>query len=359
MFTNQELIFTPSDMDNVISLKELTAILTEIIINIRNNTNNNYTSLKNNLNKLKQISLIQPNTINEAFMAYKQVQKISLELRKLLQIYLPKIDAYDNIEYSFYFEGIRYTTKEIKAEWLFERSEDGRKVIGLDLQKAIDDLSQNLNDSASQQIQQLLTKHYLSYLSMIKGTYSPPKGRRPRVNQGYISEAFEEHLAEHHSLIYEKLNNLENLTLMDKMSLAASIDIKYSSSYWADHESVSIGWGHIKSALGTMRGTVAGDVGRFQVKSGARATQTSQYRNRVRLASFTTIEKGILAYSKIVDENLAPSSVALEIARYISEPVKKDAAQLSTYKAFEKVNELIDELVKGTNFIKGDHYVHI
>ena len=357
MPTNQELIFTPSDMDNVISLKELTAILTEIIVNIRKN-NNNYSKLKDDLNELKQISLTQYDKIGKAFIAYKQIQKISLELRKLLKVYLPKIDAsYDSIEYSFYFEGVRYTTKEIKAEWLFEKSENGRKVIGLDLQKAVDDLSQNLNDSTNQQIQQLLTKHYLSYLSMIKGTYNPPKDHRPRVNQGYISEAFEEHLAEHHGLIYEKLNNLENLTMTDKMILAADIN-KYPA-YWADHEPVSIGWGHIKSALGTMRGTVAGDVGRFQVKSGARATKASQYRNQVRLASFTTIEKGILAYNKIVDESLTPSSVAMEIAKYISEPIKKDVAQLSTHKATEKVNELMDELVKGTNFIKGDRYVHI
>lgn len=358
MPTNQELIFTPSDMDNVIPLKELAAILTEIIVDIRKNNNNNYSKLKDDLNKLKQISLTQYDTIDKAFIAYKQIQKISLELRKLLKVYLPTIDAsYDSIEYSFYFEGIRYTTKEIKAEWLFEKSEKGRKVIGLDLQKAVDDLSQNLNDFAHQQIQWLLTKHYLSYLSMIKGTYNPPKGRRPRVNQGHISEAFEDHLAKHHNLIYEKLNNLENLTMMDKMILAN--DLSQYPSYWADHESVSIGWGHIKNALGRMRGTVAGDVGRFQVKRGARAIQTSQYRNQVRLASFTTIEAGILAYNKIVDESLTPSSVAMEIAKYISEPVKKDAAQLSTYKAIEKVNELMDKLVDGTNFIKGDRYIHI
>jgi hypothetical protein len=113
-----------------------------------------------------------------------------------------------------------------------------------------------------------------------------------KLNKGYIAEAYEEHLAIHHTTAYNLFNKSKSLSVLDKgiMITTAIEDISSAGNWWASHESMSKAWSHITSSMGRQRGTVAGDVGRVQVKSGY---SYSTYGRKVRLASLATLKDGV------------------------------------------------------------------
>lgn len=98
-------------------------------------------------------------------------------------------------------------------------------------------------------------------------------------------------------------------------------------------------WKHIRTSLGTQRGTVAGDVGRYQVKRG---TSYTPYGKQVRLTTLRNLETGIKRYSAILSDEPA-NIVADRIAMYITEPASNMSAKILNNITDEKVRKLLEE----------------
>jgi len=135
--------FMPSDLESVITVGELTDILTQMIIEIRA-LNPSSENLRNKILALSQLVKNGPlnkdsSTISELYDSYKAVQSISMELRALLSEFI-NLEVYDSITYSFYYNGRRYVTDTIKPEWLIKGS---KGELRLNLEVATQDLMQD------------------------------------------------------------------------------------------------------------------------------------------------------------------------------------------------------------------------
>ena len=58
------------------------------------------------------------------------------------------------------------------------------------------------------------------------------------------------------------MNSLNIDSVASKAIIAKEVT-EFKIDWWATHESPDDAWVHIRSSMGTQRGTVAGDVGRF------------------------------------------------------------------------------------------------
>ena len=221
----------------------------------------------------------------------------------------------------------------------------GKNGLMLDLEKASKSLEGQIKNSYQESIQEVFNDHYKSYLNLIKGTYKGKKeiGQKgSRISLGHVAEAYEEHIGEDHSESYKVLNgdadsNIQNSAVVKAMTALRAAGGE--KAYWPPHESVDKGWLHIKHSLGTQRGTVAGDVGQFQVKQAKDKENAT-----IRLARFSTLEQGLKLYSKILGNDTKDSDIpklAYDLANYISEPVSQRAADVLNFTAGK---ELSDEL---------------
>jgi hypothetical protein len=142
--------FMPSDLESVITVGELTDILTQMIIEIRT-LNPSSENLRNKISALAQLVENGPlnkdsSTISELYDSYKMVQSISMELRSLLSRFVD-LEVYDSIGYSFYYNGKRYVTDTIKQEWLIKGS---KGELRLNLEVATQDLMKDHNSAIIQ-----------------------------------------------------------------------------------------------------------------------------------------------------------------------------------------------------------------
>lgn len=263
-----------------------------------------------------------------------------MELRKVLNQFT-SIEIYDTIDYAFYYNGQQYYTDEIKAHWLTKSSKSGE--LKLRLNTATKELQQDVVDSYRNRIRDIFKYHQAVFSAAIEGTYRGIIGRGGALNRGHIAEAYEIHIAEHHPVEYLVLKGLKTpsnkITAIDQTMIAQEGKMN-AVQYWANHEGISSAWEHVKEALGTQRGTVAGDVGSTQVKQGKTGA------SRIRLARLNTLQEGIESYTMILNENIPPQEVALKIARYISEPVNKISSKIvdnitdeETKKIFQNFND--------------------
>lgn len=333
------ITFMPEDLSSVLSLEELASVLKEIILEIRHN-DTAYNNIKQKIQQLENRfnNLSNQSSVQELFSAYQNIQIISLELRKALSNFIT-LDTYDNIAYAFYFQGTRYSTEHFSLDAV-QKKDDGS--LWLNLDSAIKEIKENIKGLNRDKVNELFTKHYQSYLSMIQGTYRGKWGTR--VNEGTVSEAFESHISSHHAMAYQLLNSSEifNSTI-DKM-IEAQLN---QEGPW--HEGATEGWRHIRGALGTQKGVVAGDVGRFQVKS----TKFTGSYSKIRLTRLSTLKNGIQTYSEIISGEPV-EGVALKLARYLSEPVK--ALSVDTLNQGVKKLDINDDI---KNFMKQNKKINI
>ena len=310
----------------------LVEYLTNIIIDIRNNSKN-FLELNKNLNELKNFENLLDNNDNVEYLfnTYKNLQKISLQLRKQLSQFID-LEVYDKITYSFYYDGKRYETDEIKKEWLSKSSSGDLKI---NLKKATDDLSSAYSEEYKKQIKNAFDKHFEVFQNAITGTYNGIIGRKGAINKGHLAEAYESHTKEHHPQHYRLLNHmLTSVTIVEPLPQLISYTKDAAIDYWANHEGITQAWEHIRESLGTQRGTVAGDVDEMQVKA------TGPNARRLRLARLNTLIKGVEIYSDLLNLNKSPREVAIQIADYMSEPVRKVSERI--------IEEVGDEVVKNS-----------
>ena len=163
------------------------------------------------------------------------------------------------------------------------------------------------------------------------------KGSSNRLNQGRVAEAFEAHLVEHHPNAFQYLNTLNTNSVISK-SLLVQFATEAGDSYWARHEDPNSAWMHIRGAMGTQRGTVAGDVGNRQVKS------AKDSGDQVRLSTLTNLKTGIKRYADILNPEISCRDVALKLARYLTEPVKRNEKNLQAYIANKELSTDISKL---------------
>lgn len=340
---------TSADLESTLSLEDLTAVLINIITEIRKN--DNYGSkLRSEIDKLNKYAdkISNSTSLEDLFNAYKNIQSTSIYLRKLLSQFI-NLEVYDKITYSFYYNGKRYETDNIDASWLTKSSKGELK---LKLNEAEKTLQEEASDEYKEQVNHIFNRHYAIFLQAISGTYNGIIGRSGALNRGHIAEAYEQHISEHHPKEYRVLNNLaksgNSLTVLDKMMLNFESDVD-AVTYWDAHEGITNAWMHIRNSLGTQRGTVAGDVGQMQVKQGKTGA------GRIRLARLNTLKEGIDAYCAIVS-NEPVKDVALRIAKYISEPVRQTSSKIIDNIKDEKIRELLNE----DNFKRAENImVHI
>lgn len=110
-------------LQNAISLQDLTNVLTEIIMNVRNG-DKSYDQLKKELKKLEQYTIDldnieqkkgdPANNLKRAYDMYKDIQHVSLTLRKFLTQFTS--NDYDSITYALYYKGVRYEAENINLE---------------------------------------------------------------------------------------------------------------------------------------------------------------------------------------------------------------------------------------------------
>ena len=206
-------------------------------------------------------------------------------------------------------------------------------VTDFNIDKAVKDLKQQINSISQKQLQAIFQKHFEVYLAAIFGMY---KGSS-RLNQGRVAEAFEAHLTEHHPNAFQYLNTLNTNSVISK-SLLVQFATEAGDSYWAHHEDPNSAWAHIRGAMGTQRGTVAGDVGNRQVKS------AKDSGNQVKLSTLTNLKTGIKRYADILNPDISCRDVALKLARYLTEPVKRNEKNLQAYIANKELSTDISKL---------------
>ena len=325
-----DLTFTPEDFDSVTTLGELTSFLTQIILDLRNN--NSYgEQARAAVNELEALATQgfslndQSAAITQLFHIYKSIIKVSLELRKLLEAKGLSLNIYDSITYALYYNNERWYTENIKPDWLRVTSDGALK---LNIHKAVEDIKSTYTSKLNNEIQHLINQHYQAYTAAIWGMY---KGGN-RLNGGHVAEAFETHLSKDHSDVYKILMNGVDVENASDEGLMIAAEGEITNKYWALHESPNEAWYHIRGALGTQRGTVAGDVGKVQVKQGKDGDQ-------VRLTTLANLKTGIQRYTAIFGTEPA-EVVARRIAMYMSENVPKTEKNMQAYGA----NEVVDKL---------------
>ena len=333
------LYFSPEDFDSVITLEDLTNVLADIVGEIRAGDKTTQPLLE----EIEKLIALQDNLYNYKgdkdyggegvqmlFAVYEQSIKTSMQIRKLLAQRGIKLQEYNDISYSFYYKGTRYTSDTIDLNWVRVGS-DG--TLRLNIDKAVKDLKQQINSISQKQLQAIFQKHFEVYLAAIFGMY---KGSN-RLNQGRVAEAFEAHLTEHHPNAFQYLNTLNTNSVISK-SLLVQFATEAGDSYWAHHEDPNSAWAHIRGAMGTQRGTVAGDVGNRQVKS------AKDSGDQVRLSTLTNLKTGIKRYADILNPEISCRDVALKLARYLTEPVKRNEKNLQAYIANKELSTDISKL---------------
>ena len=335
-----DLYFSPEDFDSVITLEDLTNILADIVSEIRAGDKTTQPlleeiekliTLQNNLYNYKEEDKdYGKQGVKMLFAVYEQTIKTSMQIRKLLAQRGIKLQEYNDISYSFYYKGVRYTSDTIDLNWIRVGSDGTLK---LNIDKAVKDLKQQINSISQKQLQAIFQKHFEVYLAAIFGMY---KGSS-RLNQGRVAEAFEAHLTEHHPNAFQYLNTLNTNSVISK-SLLVQFATEAGDSYWARHEDPNSAWMHIRGAMGTQRGTVAGDVGNRQVKS------AKDSGDQVRLSTLTNLKTGIKRYADILNPEISCRDVALKLARYLTEPVKRNEKNLQAYIANKELSTDISKL---------------
>lgn len=333
------LYFSPEDFDSVITLEDLTNILADIVGEIRAGDKTTQPlleeiekliALQDNLYNYKEDKDYGGEGVQMLFAVYEQSIKTSMQIRKLLAQRGIKLQEYNDISYSFYYKGTRYTSDTINLNWVRVGSDGTLK---LNIDKAVKDLKQQINSISQRQLQTIFQKHFEVYLAAIFGMY---KGSN-RLNQGRVAEAFEAHLTEHHPNAFQYLNTLNTNSVISK-SLLVQFATEAGDSYWAHHEDPNSAWAHIRGAMGTQRGTVAGDVGNRQVKS------AKDSGDQVRLSTLTNLKTGIKRYADILNPDIPCRDVALKLARYLTEPVKRNEKNLQAYIANKELSTDISKL---------------
>lgn len=333
------LYFSPEDFDSVITLEDLTNILADIVGEIRAGDKTTQPlleeiekliALQDNLYNYKEDKDYGGEGVQMLFAVYEQSIKTSMQIRKLLAQRGIKLQEYNDISYSFYYKGTRYTSDTIDLNWIRVGSDGTLK---LNIDKAVKDLKQQINSISQKQLQAIFQKHFEVYLAAIFGMY---KGSS-RLNQGRVAEAFEAHLTEHHPNAFQYLNTLNTNSVISK-SLLVQFATEAGDSYWAHHEDPNSAWAHIRGAMGTQRGTVAGDVGNRQVKS------AKDSGDQVRLSTLTNLKTGIKRYADILNPEISCRDVALKLARYLTEPVKRNEKNLQAYIANKELSTDISKL---------------
>lgn len=333
------LYFSPEDFDSVITLEDLTNILADIVGEIRAGDKTTQPlleeiekliALQDNLYNYKEDKDYGGEGVQMLFAVYEQSIKTSMQIRKLLAQRGIKLQEYNDISYSFYYKGTRYTSDTIDLNWIRVGSDGTLK---LNIDKAVKDLKQQINSISQKQLQAIFQKHFEVYLAAIFGMY---KGSS-RLNQGRVAEAFEAHLTEHHPNAFQYLNTLNTNSVISK-SLLVQFATEAGDSYWAHHEDPNSAWAHIRGAMGTQRGTVAGDVGNRQVKS------AKDSGNQVKLSTLTNLKTGIKRYADILNPDIPCRDVALKLARYLTEPVKRNEKNLQAYIANKELSTDISKL---------------
>ena len=334
------LYFSPEDFDSVITLEDLTNILADIVGEIRAGDKTTQPlleeiekliALQNNLQNYKEEDKdYGEQGVKMLFAVYEQTIKTSMQIRKLLAQRGIKLQEYNDISYSFYYKGVRYASDTIDLNWVRVGSDGTLK---LNISKAVKDLKQQINSISQKQLQAIFQKHFEVYLAAIFGMY---KGSN-RLNQGRVAEAFEAHLTEHHPNAFQYLNTLNTNSVISK-SLLVQFATEAGDSYWAHHEDPNSAWAQIRGAMGTQRGTVAGDVGNRQVKS------AKDSGDQVRLSTLTNLKTGVKRYADILNPDISCRDVALKLARYLTEPVKRNEKNLQAYIANKELSTDISKL---------------
>lgn len=213
----RQIYFKPSDFTGVLSLDYLTQVIADIIKDIRSNDHGQYNHMINEISELETIELKveayknSGNTkqaqimINYYYDLYQRLLKISLELRKLLPKELG-LAQYDNISYALYDRGQRFYFEKLPISTLvYNESTDKLQI---DLEAATKNLRQRLTQANKESYGAILNAHYNNFMNVLKNakTHELPSG----LNRGHVAEAFEEHLAQHHTAAYNFYNNMKN-----------------------------------------------------------------------------------------------------------------------------------------------------
>lgn len=313
-------------MKQYLDKDEMINIVENQIINIRKN-NKEYKTLKDNIDKLKKIKIIEGN-INSLFKAYEEVKRTSIELRKIFSSAGINLDLYNSINYSLYYEGSRYATEELKPSWL-ETSEDG-KTLKINMVKATEDIGKDYKQRIDSEVKTLIQKHFEKYFLALLKMSDGDKGNfglhtsvtNKGFNRGHAGEAYEEHLQEHHTELLRMLNGKDYISAdslaVQRFKKEAETDV----SKWYSHETegATMMWQHLRHALGNQAGTVAGDVGGTQVK--AIINYKGKYENfhSLSLTNITTLENGINNYS-LIFSTVSAREVAIKIVDYMTEAI--------------------------------------
>lgn len=339
---SSDIQFVPEDFENIYTVEEIQKEFIPIIQSIRNGE----TQYKNILDTLTELmnlvdqrtgKLSKNNSLERLFTAYKQLQTVSLQLRNSLNNF--NIEKYDSIDYAIYYDGMRYHLDHLDISMLRKNS---KGTLQLNLAKATKELREASHDDIQDAIEQLFRNHYAAFLQVIQKTYNggiigqrQQKGQR--LNLGHVAEAFEAHTQEHDKNFYNIFKDRKNLTVLDKMALTQIPESTLQDQWWGHHEDINEAWKHIRGALGTQRGTVAGDVLRTQVKSGTSKSP------RVRLASLNQLNQGIRTYSTILNPDISVEEAAKEIALWITEPVTVEGAKIAAQQSNKVFDKLLDD----------------
>lgn len=314
--------------------EDMITIINNQIITMRKEyqtQNKTYLKLKKDIDKLLKLKLDE-NDVESLFNAYKNIINISMELRNIFKTIGIELDQYKKIDYALYYEGRRYSTKELDISWL---EVDNKGGLQINMQKATDDLEKIYKDSIDAKVNKIVQEHFIKYwmaLSNMQGlhnTYVPGQTnvniKSLGFNRGHAAEAYEEHLQTHHNKLLNALNNAsENKKVTMNSAVVKSFikDAEVDVRKWYVHEDPNGPdnmWLHLRHSLGNQAGTTAGDVGSTQVKAIINYKGHPDWQS-LHLASLNTLKDGIERYGAIFSEEDS-LSVSKKIVDYMTESI--------------------------------------
>ena len=336
-----EEIFSPDDLKGLINIDTLAESLVGIIDSIRAG-DTKYPTLTKKIQELEKYLDINPKSDLKILQeAYEKIKETSLEIRALLSEIFPQIEKYEDIEYSIYFKGKRYSTNHLKSEWLQKK---GSGNLMLSVSAMAKEMQELYNIYGVDKAQSIFENHLQKFQNAIVGTYRGVINNRGAINMGHVTEGFEEHLAQHHTIAYNLYNQIDVFSNFDKSIIAAVDELNRETQNIPDqdwdgaHESIDEAWVHMRHALGVQKGTVAGDVYNRQVKAIQKAAEGKQQEGRIRLERFNVLKTGVRTYCAILDPTVSSIDCAKQIIKYIEEPVRQISSRM--------INEIAEETVK-------------
>lgn len=303
----------------IVPLSELTQYCTQIVKDIRAGSavSKEYKDLNSKIDTLttQYEKLVNANRSTwgrtgkrKRLFVYNDIISVVMDIRKQLTAYIPQLQQYDTINYTFWHNGKRYVVDSLQPKWINKSSS---KLV-VSWTRVANDIEKMQRQGYSLALREAVEDHRNMFQQFLvnDGLDLSKAGVG-----GYIAEAYEEHLFQHHNDIWNLINTQTEDQLKTMLHYDAngalqvqSIIQHHINTLSTYSEDAKTAWAHYHNAHGTLWGTVGGDVFNRQVKD-----------ENTKLASLQQLQSQLQLFSRLLDNQISPDILGRELAIRLSE----------------------------------------